>query len=158
MVEQPTFVLYRLNDEVTLAGQPQPEEVEWLRRQGYRSVLNIRTDPILGAVEGRNVERAGLAYRFLPLPAYELELEHVRRFGQAVRELPKPLFFHCRTASRTGLLWMLHRMLNEGWSREAAEAELRAAGYGDGDMEVFNFCVDDFFERQPAAAERDRRE
>ena len=140
-------VVYRVDDEVVLAGQPQPEEMRVLREQGFRSVLNIRTDPERGAEEGRNAEAAGLAYAFLPLPAYELRPEHVRAFGETLQRLPKPIFFHCRSASRTGLLWMLHRLLNEGWSREAAEAELRAVGYDDDALEVFEFCVDDFFER-----------
>ena len=140
-------VVYRVNDEIVLAGQPQPEEMSRLREQGFRSVLNIRTDAERGAEEERNAEAAGLAYAFLPLPAYELRPEHVRAFGETIRRLPKPIFFHCRTASRTGLLWLLHRLLNDGWPREAAEAELRAAGYDDDAFEVFEFCVEDFFER-----------
>jgi len=146
-------VVYRLNDEIVLAGQPQPNEMRILREQGFRSVLNIRTDAERGAEEGRNADAAGLAYAFLPLPAYELQPEHIRAFGETIRRLPKPIFFHCRSASRTGLLWLLHRLLNDGWSREAAEAELRAAGYDDDAFEVFDFCVEDFFERLNATHE-----
>jgi len=55
--------------------------------------------------------------------------------------------FHCRSATRVGLIWMLYRMVQQGWSREQAEAELRAAGYDDDAIETFDFCASDFFER-----------
>jgi hypothetical protein len=41
-------------------------------------------------------------------------------------------------------------MVNEGWTQEQAEAELRNAGYGEDSMDTFIFCTEDFFERTEA--------
>jgi uncharacterized protein (TIGR01244 family) len=146
--QPPDLIQYRVTDKVVLAGQPQPQDWADLAGQGYQLVLNLRSDPQRAAVEGRNAEAAGLRYLHLPLPAYELEPEHLAEFREALAQADGgQLFIHCRTASRVALLWMLNRIVHEGWSQEAAEAELRAAGYDDKSMEVFTFCTEDYMER-----------
>lgn len=141
-----TVVEYNMGDCVVLAGQPQPDDMAELARQGIRTVINLRRDPARGAVEAGNAAAAGLDYVHLPLPAYELEPEHLRQFQQAI-DGKEGLYVHCRSGSRVALLWMLHRMENQGWPREKAEAELRAAGYDEESMEVFDFCATDYSER-----------
>jgi uncharacterized protein (TIGR01244 family) len=136
---------------VVLAGQPQPEEMAHLAEQGLRTVINLRRDPGRSAIERANAEAAGLEYIHLPLPAYELEPQHLAEFQQAIAG-KEGLYIHCRSASRVALLWMLHRMVNEGWPRKDAEAELQAAGYTEESMEVFTFCTDDYLERVTEAA------
>lgn len=144
---------YSVGDRVVLAGQPQPEDMPALSQQGIRTVINLRRDPGRSAVEQRNAEAAGLVYIHLPLPAYELEPQHLAQFLAAITGR-EGLYIHCRSASRVALLWMLHRMVNQGWRREDAEAELRSAGYGEESMETFAFCTEDYFERvaEPATA------
>jgi hypothetical protein len=51
-------------------------------------------------------------------------------------------------------MWMLDRIVYDGWRREEAESALRAAGYDDEAMETFSFCADDYFERVAAASGR----
>ncbi len=142
------MLTYRINDRVVLAGQPEPDEWAEVAEQGYRTVINMRSDPERAAVEGHNAEQAGLTYMHLPLPTYEIEPEHISSFRAAIEQAGEGgLMIHCRTASRVALLWMLDRMVNEGWTQEQAEAELRDAGYGDSSMETFTFCAEDYFER-----------
>jgi uncharacterized protein (TIGR01244 family) len=149
VASQPSgLIQYRVTEALVLAGQPQPQDWAHLVRQGYRLVVNLRSDPERAAVEGRNAEAAGLRYLHLPLPAYELEPEHLAELRQALAQADGgKVFLHCRTASRVALLWMLNRMVHEGWSQEEAEAELRAAGYDEKSMEVFTFCTEDYLER-----------
>lgn len=146
--DQGTMVEYAIAGGVVLAGQPQPEDWAGLARRGFSLVVNIRSDPDRAAKQAANASAAGLRSIHLPLPTYELEPPHLERFQEALEEANgKKALVHCRTASRTALLWMLKRIVYDGWSREEAEAELAAAGYGDEDMDVFNFCADDYFER-----------
>lgn len=141
-----TVVEYNVGGCVVLAGQPQPEDMPELARQGIHTVINLRRDEERSAVEQENAEAAGLEYVHLPLPAYELEPEHLRQFQQVI-DGKAGLYIHCRSGSRVALLWMLHRTENQDWSREDAEAELRAAGYDEESMHVFDFCASDYAER-----------
>lgn len=149
---QRTVVEYTVGDGVILAGQPQPEDLPELAQQGVRSVINLRRDVERSEREAINAAAAGLDYLHLPLPAYELEPQHLTEFQDAIAG-KEGLYIHCRSGSRVALLWMLHRMINQGWGRDAAEAELRNAGYSEESMDVFTYCADDYFERveEPAA-------
>ena len=145
-----TMVEYPLPDGIVLAGQPQPEDWQKLAERGFTLVVNMRSDPERAARQAQNAEAAGIRSLHLPLPAYELEPIHLEEFRDVVARAharEEKLMIHCRTASRTALLWMLQRISYDGWSQAEAEAELRAAGYGDEDMEVFNYCAEDYFER-----------
>lgn len=139
---------YAVTPDVLLAAQPQVEDWAHLAAAGYTTVLNLRSDPERAAEQGRNAAAAGLRYIHRPWPAYELAREHVDELA-AIVEAPETgrLVFHCRSATRVGLIWLLYRQLHHGWTRERAEAELRAADYDDDAMETFAFCADDYFER-----------
>lgn len=142
------MVEFQVTDRVVLAGQPQPEDWQKLADRGFRTVINIRSDPERAACQAKKAKEAGLNYIYLNVPAYELEPEHIAAFHNALSSVDHgQVLIHCRTASRTGLLWMLNRVANFGWSREQAEAELQTAGYDEDAMDVFSFCAEDFFER-----------
>lgn len=146
-----TLRSYAVTPEVLLAAQPEVEDWARLAAAGYTTVLNLRSDPERAAEQGRNAEAAGLRYLHRPWPAYELEREHIEELA-AIIGAPETgrLVFHCRSATRVGLMWLLYRQLGHGWTREQAEAELRAAGYDDDALETFEFCADDYFERAVA--------
>jgi hypothetical protein len=44
-------------------------------------------------------------------------------------------------------MWLLDRIVYDGWGRDRAEQALRDAGYGDDAMATFAFCAEDYFER-----------
>lgn len=148
---------YPVTSEVLLAAQPQIDDWQWFAAAGYQTVLNLRGDAERAAAQQANAEAAGLRYIHVPWPAYELEAEHVAELARIV-ESPDTgkLVFHCRSATRVGLMWMLYRVLHGGWSRDQAEAELRAAGYDAESMETFDFCATDFFERCDVASNETR--
>lgn len=142
-----SFPVYQVNDDVLLAGQPQPHEWAVLAKQGWKVVLNIRSDPERAAQQAEMARAAGLAYVYLPVPAYELETEHLAQIAAVIEQHRNGLVLQCRTASRVGLLWMLYRMEYQGWSAEAAQTELNQAGYEPDTMEGLVFCVEDYAER-----------
>lgn len=142
------MVEFSITEQVVLAGQPQPDDWQKLARRGFSTVINIRSDPERAACQAKKAKAAGLNYIYLEVPAYEMEPEHIDAFNNVLNNVNHgKILIHCRTASRTGLLWMLNRVSNFGWSREQAEAELQAAGYDEDAMDVFSFCAEDFFER-----------
>lgn len=145
---------YDIDERLTLAGQPQPEHWAALAAEGFQVVINMRSDPERAATQQQNAEAAGLRYIHLPLPVYELEPEHLEQYHQTLAATQGRVFLHCRSATRVALMWLLDRIMYDGWTREQAEAALRAAGYDDDAMETFTFCTDDYIERAAAASSR----
>jgi uncharacterized protein (TIGR01244 family) len=149
---QSQLVFHPVTAEITLAGQPQPDDWARLAEDGFDAVINMRSDPERAALQARAAQQARLDYIHLNLPAYELEPEHIRQFRDVLYQANnEKILIHCRTGSRVGLVWMLHRVLNEGWSQQAAEAELVEAGYDEDDLDTFAFCAEDYFERSAPA-------
>lgn len=147
--------LYPVTEHVVLAGQPEPADWARLAGAGFDVVVNIRSDADRAAVQAASAHTAGLDYIHLPLPVYELEDVHLAQFHAALTDALNgrhKALIHCRTASRTALLWLLDRVQYQGWTQAQAEAELEAAGYTADDMAVFQFCAEDYFERLPAEA------
>ncbi|HET9221695.1 MAG TPA: protein tyrosine phosphatase family protein [Roseiflexaceae bacterium] len=144
------LIRYEIDERLTLAGQPQPEDWALLAAEGFPVVINMRGDPTRAVLQQRNAETAGLRYIHLPLPAYELQAEHLATFHALMQAQPGRVFLHCRTATRVALMWLLERTVYDGWSQERAEATLRAAGYDEDALETFAFCAADYFEREGA--------
>lgn len=152
------MIEYQIAPKLLLAGQPEPEDWARLQRRGYRLIINMRSDAERAAAQEAVARTHGLDYIHLPLPAYELEPEHLAEFSDIVsRHKDEPVVIHCRTASRVALVWMLYRVVHEGLSHEEAEAELRAAGYDEDSMATFLFCAEDFFDRAAELAEGETR-
>ncbi len=143
------LISYQVSDTVFLAGQPKIEDWQKLAEQNFKLVINVRSDPERAAAQAQRAAAHKLRYIHLQVPAYELERVHVEAFRDALGQAEGgKVLFHCRTASRVALMWMLHRMVHDRWSQEQAEAELQGAGYSEDDMEVFRFCTEDFLERE----------
>lgn len=146
------LIMHPISDDIVLAGQPQPEHWPELA-DNFDLVINMRTDPELAEEQAENAAEAGLPTIHLPLPTYELEKEHIEAFHHLLESYAgQRLFIHCRTASRVGLLWMLDRIIHQGWSWEAAQREMEEAGYDADSLDVFNFCAEDYFERADPVA------
>ena len=137
---------YDVTPTIRLAAQPQPEDWSRWAAEGFRTVLNLRGDGARAAEQAHTAEAAGLRYLHRPWPAYELDRAHIDAFADIV-EAPDTgrLVFHCRTASRVGLIWLLYRQLRHGWTRDEAIAALRAAGYDADADETFDFSSYDYF-------------
>jgi uncharacterized protein (TIGR01244 family) len=141
---------YDIDERLTLAGQPQPEDWAPLAAEGFEVVINMRSDSERAVAQHRAAQAAGLRYIHLPLPAYELEAEHLATFHALMHAQAGRVFLHCRSATRVALMWLLERTVYDGWSQERAEVALRAAGYDEDAMEMFAFCTADYFEREDA--------
>lgn len=118
--------------EFAIGPQISRDDFEALHAAGFASVLNARPDDeegeFLSSRDAEQLARAnGLAYAHSPTENHAvLEPESVDQFEQALAELPKPIFAHCKSGTRAAILWALvasrHRAV------EDVIATLRAAG------------------------------
>lgn len=118
-----------LLDQVYIGPQPSEEDLRALATEGIRTVVNFRThgeenQPLSPASEGRFVEELGMAYLHVAVAPPLLTHELVDSFREQFRELPRPVFAHCKVGLRAGLLLVMHQAAEQGI---AAEEALQAA-------------------------------
>jgi uncharacterized protein (TIGR01244 family) len=117
---------------LSAAGALGRAEIETLARAGVKTIVNNRPDDEdpgqLPAGEARRLAEAlGIAYRHIPVTAASLSKADVDAFAAALHEAPAPVVVHCRSGTRSTLLWALTR-LRDGADPLALVAE--AARYG----------------------------
>ena len=112
------------------AGQPKDAAFEKLKANGFKSVLNLRTSTEVDLnAEKEKVEKAGLRYISIPVVGSAPKPEQAEEFLKAVKDKQnQPMLIHCGSANRVGGFWMIHRVLNDGWSEEKALEEATKIG------------------------------
>jgi uncharacterized protein (TIGR01244 family) len=113
--------LFPLAPGVSVAGRLDRADIDALAAAGVRTIINNRPDGEdpgqLPAVEARRIAEAhGIAYHHIPITAATLSRADVDAFATALRSGPAPVVAHCRSGTRSALLWALTRM------REGANA------------------------------------
>lgn len=108
-------------------GQPKAEGFEWLKRQGVKTIINLRMEHD----ERREIEALGLNYVYIPMDARdEVPMSTLRMFLDTLSDPDRqPVFVHCqRGADRTGFMVGVYRVAREGWSAKKAYSEARDIG------------------------------
>lgn len=123
----------KLDESVSVAGQPTEADFAEFARLGFRSVINNRPDGEDGA-PGTDEEavwaaRYGLEYRHLPMTAASLTAATVGDFGEALEEMPGPVLAHCRSGTRCSILWSIDAVGRRGEAVEDVLETTAAAGY-----------------------------
>lgn len=102
-----------ITPDFAIGAQITPEDIEQLRSHGFASILNARPDDEIGEYmtsdeAARLAEESGLAYAHTPTEGHEIfETEIIDQFEKALAELPTPIFSHCKTGTRSAMLWGL---------------------------------------------------
>ncbi|MGI9385489.1 MAG: TIGR01244 family sulfur transferase [Methyloligellaceae bacterium] len=103
-----------LSETMAVTGQIGPEDFAALKALGFRSVINNRpdgegADAYLPAAEAAAIARRhGLDYAHLPANGLNLtDDETVEAFERLVASLPGPVLAHCKTGTRSAILWAL---------------------------------------------------
>ena len=113
---------------VGFGGATSREAMAWLRDRGYATVINLRgVDEVGVDLEGcrRAAENAGLVYLYIPFdPSKASGLSAVQDVTAAIKSNQnQPVYIHCRSATRVAAIWMIGRILIDGWQLETASEE-----------------------------------
>jgi uncharacterized protein (TIGR01244 family) len=122
----------RVDATVGCGGAVDPSAMSALKKEGYVSVINLR----LANEEGADIDAgraaaktAGLKYIHLPFNAASPDPKVVSDFLGAVEDKSnQPVFIHCGSANRVGAVWMIKRVLQDGWAIDRAQTEAQAIG------------------------------
>jgi uncharacterized protein (TIGR01244 family) len=122
----------RVDATVGCGGATEPAAMAELKKEGFVSVVNLR----LASEQGANVEAgraaaeaAGLKYIHLPFETANPDPAVVENFLAAVTDTQnQPVYIHCGSANRVGAVWMIKRVLKDGWNIDKAREEAEAIG------------------------------
>jgi len=131
----------RVETTIACAGATTPAAVTEVKRLGYKSIINLRQASEAGAdveAEGEAAKAAGLTYIHLPLNTASPDPAIVDQFLTAVTvPANQPVFIHCASANRASALWMIKRMLIDGWDADRASTEAAALGLTNAGLKTF---------------------
>ncbi len=107
--------LVPLGPRLSVAGRLDRADIDALAQAGVRTIVNNRPDGEdpgqLPAADARRIaESQGLVYHHIPITAATLSRADVDAFAAALRAAPAPVVAHCRSGTRSALLWALSRM------------------------------------------------
>jgi uncharacterized protein (TIGR01244 family) len=128
--ESPIRNFLRVNTEFCTAGQPTVEQLSLLRDDGIRAVLNLRPPAEYDdAEEAARVRELGMEYFNIPVVGSDVQDAQVEEFLALTDENDnQPMFIHCASANRVGAMWLIKRVVRDGWEVEAATAEAEQIG------------------------------
>ena len=115
MPSSPLPPLAQLAPGISAAGRLDRADIEALAAAGIKTIVNNRPDGEdpgqLPAAEARRLAEAhGIAYHHIPVTAASLSRADVEAFAAVLNAAPQPLVAHCRSGTRSTLLWALARM------------------------------------------------
>lgn len=123
---------HRVNQEVATAGQPSPEHWAELAKQGFKTVINLRTAEEGALDEQMQAKQASLHYVNIPvISGVPMTAGQAKQLADALANHPKPVLIHCASGNRVGGLWALYRM-QQGVAQETALQEGRKIGMKEG--------------------------
>lgn len=125
----------QLDTTIACGGATSPKAIPELGKMGFKSVINLRLASENGAQieeEGEAVRAAGMKYVHLPFNIRTPDPRLVDDFITAVT-LPanQPAYVHCAAGGRAAAMWMIKRVLADGWEEQRALTEANALGLND---------------------------
>ena len=116
---------YKVNDLLSLGGQPDEEQLKALSRSGFKVVLNLATiNPRYSLPnEAASVRSLGMTYYHVPVEWGNPTLGDFESFENVLRQLAgEKMFIHCASNFRASAFYALYALKHLGWSEEQANA------------------------------------
>ncbi|MGC9421824.1 MULTISPECIES: TIGR01244 family sulfur transferase [Vibrio] len=106
------LTLISLTDQVAVAPQISPIDMQDIARLGFKSVINNRPDEEeVGQPLNRKIEQEArkyqLNYYHQPVISGQITAQQVEMFTDLLAQCPKPVLAFCRTGTRCCMLWCM---------------------------------------------------
>jgi tyrosine-protein phosphatase SIW14 len=122
----------KLDSTIACGGATTPEGVRELKKLGYASIINLRQATETGAeveAEAAAAKDAGVRYVHLPMNGQSPDPAVADGFLKAMADRAnQPVFVHCGSGNRAAAMWMIKRMVMDGWDADKAGTEAAALG------------------------------
>jgi uncharacterized protein (TIGR01244 family) len=125
--------LARLETTVACAGAVNPDEaIPEIKKMGFASIINLREPTESGAElekEEAAAKAAGLRYFHVPFNGRTPDPKAADGFLEAIRSPgAEPAFIHCAGGNRAATMWLIKRLVVDGWDVDRATKEATALG------------------------------
>lgn len=121
----------RLGTTVACAGATSAEAFPAIKKAGFVSVINLR----LASEPGADVEKEEAAAKALGLRYFHVPFDGKPDPAAADRFLDaittpgaEPAFIHCAGGNRAASMWLIKRLVVDGWDEDRAIKEAMALG------------------------------
>jgi protein tyrosine/serine phosphatase len=120
--------LNKIDDNLYRSQQPTKAGMKNLEKMGIKTVINLRA---LHSDKNK-IKGTKLLNEELSVNTWQIEDKNVVDVLRILRKKENgPFLIHCQHgADRTGLMSAMYRIVEQGWSKEAAIKELTEGGYG----------------------------
>lgn len=131
----------RLESTIACAGATTPAGVTEVKKLGYKTIINLRQASEAGAevdAEAAAAKTEGVKYFHLPVNSASPDPAIVDQFLSAVGDpANQPVFVHCASGNRAAALWMIKRLVVDGWEADRASTEATALGLTNPALKTF---------------------
>lgn len=131
----------RVDATVACGGATEVATLEHLKKDGFKTVINLRVATEPGANVEQNQAKAkelGLKYVHIPFSAGSPDPKVIDTFLATIADKAnQPVYVHCASANRVGSVWLAKRVLQDNYSVEKATAEAKAIGLSNPGLEKF---------------------
>jgi len=140
--ERPGIVNFsKVDAVVACGGATETSALDGLAKDGFKSVINLRLASEANANIELNAAHArslGLNYIHVPFNAAQPEPKVLDQFLAAIaNKANQPAYVHCGSANRVGAVWLVKRVLQDGWTIEKATEEAKLIGLRSEPLEKF---------------------
>lgn len=123
----------RVTDAFFVTPQPSRTDIRRFAEQGFRTIINNRPDGEepgqLSAAEAKaEAEQANMTYVHIPVKTGAIAASDAEAFERALRASPQPVVAHCKTGTRSYLLWGAGEVMHR--KRDAGDIVTQAAASG----------------------------
>lgn len=122
----------RVDATVMCGGATSAEAYPELKKRGFVSVISLRREQEPGAdipAAKAAASDAGLKYIHIPLDPAAITDADVEAFLRAVADTAnQPVYIHCASANRVGAMWLIKRVVIDGWELPRATDEAVTIG------------------------------
>lgn len=134
----------KVSDNLSVAGQITPKELQKLAAEGFKSVLNLRASDEAGFLSGeqQQAEELGLEYANIPLQPKQSDQELTQQAIELVNDLPKPILIHCAGGARAGGIALIATAIQEGLSYEEITHKAKELGISLEQPHLKEFLLD----------------
>lgn len=131
----------RVDAVLMCGGATTDEAFPALKKQGFVAVINLRQADESGVdipASRAAAQAAGLRYIHVPVRGAGPEPAAVDAFLAAVQDRAnQPMYIHCGSANRVGAMWLIKRVLVDGWEVDRATREAEAIGLTNASLKQF---------------------
>jgi uncharacterized protein (TIGR01244 family) len=117
----------RVDATIACAGATSPEAFAEIKKRGFVSIVNLRREQEPGAniaAAREAASAAGLTYIHIPVDGANPDPAAAEAFIKAVTNpANQPAFIHCASANRVAAMWLIKRVVADGWTVERALEE-----------------------------------